>query len=308
LARPRQAVEPGAASAVPAFTPQETHLAKGAAFAVFAAVGFSLTGVCIKSASATVSNEMIVFVRSLVSFLVLAPWMFRDGVNAVRTTRLAGHLWRSAFGVAAMYCFFYAIARLPLAAAMLLTYSTPLYVPFIAWIWIAERPPFVVFPAAIVGLVGIGFIVRPGGSFDVTAGLVGALAGVLAACAMVSIRRISDTEPASRIVFYFAALSTTIAAIPLLWSWKVPDVRETALLVATGVFATWGQLCLTRAYSLAPAARIGPFTYTSVIFSALLAWALWGESLDRWAALGIALVIVTCVMVGWTRREPQLEE
>jgi drug/metabolite transporter (DMT)-like permease len=292
----------------PAFVPAETHLAKGAAFAIVAAVAFSLTGVCIKVVSRDVGNEMIVFVRNLVSLLVLAPWMLRNGAAAVRTQRLWGHVWRSLFGVAAMYCFFYAIAKLPLAEAMLLTYSTPLWVPFIAWIWLRERPPFIVFPAAVVGLVGIGFIVKPSGTFDLAVGLVGVLAGVLAGGAMVSIRRISNTEPASRIVFYFAALSSLIAAVPLLWAWRTPDLDGWLLLIAAGVLATWGQLCLTRAYSLAPAARVGPFTYTVVIFSALLAWWLWGESLDRWSVLGIALVVTTCVMVGWTRREPQLEE
>lgn len=273
-----------------------------------AAAGFSLTGVCIKSASVTVSEEMIVFVRSFVSFLALAPWMFRNGTALVRTERPGGHVWRSLFGVSAMYCFFYAIAKLPLASAMLLTYSTPLYVPFIAWLWIHERPPWIVFPAAIVGLIGIGFIVKPGATFDLKAGLIGILSGVFAACAMVSIRRISNTEPASRIVFYFAALSSVISSIPMSWAWRTPNAHEALLLIATGIFATWGQLCLTRAYALAPAARVGPFTYMSVVFSALLAWWLWGESLDRWSALGIALVVVTCVMVGWTRREPQLEE
>lgn len=292
----------------PPFIAGETHLARGALHAVAAAAAFSITGVCIKAVSAGVGNEMIVFVRSLISFLVLAPWMLRNGAAGVRTRHLTGHLWRASFGVCAMYCFFYAIAKLPLAVAMLLTYSTPLYVPFIAWIWIAERPPLIVFPAALVGLAGIGFIVKPGATFDLSAGLIGMLSGVLAACAMVSIRRISGTEPAARIVFYFAGLATAITAIPMLWAWRTPDGAQAALLIATGLFATLGQLCLTRAYSLAPAARIGPFTYTCVIFSALLAWAIWGERLDRWSALGIALVVATCAMVGWTRREPQLEE
>jgi len=297
-----------AEDATPSFAPIETHLGKGAAFAVLAAFAFSFTGVCVKLVSTTVSNEMVVFVRNFVSFLVLAPWLLRGGWSRVRTTRLGGHFLRAAFGVASMYCFFYAIAKLPLAAAMLLTYSTPLYVPFIAWLWIHERPPFIVFPAVVLGIVGISFIVRPSATFDLSAGLVGVCAGALAAGAMVSIRRISNTEPASRIVFYFAGMASLIAVVPMLWSWKTPDQREALLLLATGLTATLGQLCLTRAYSLAPAARIGPFTYTSVVFSALLAWWLWGESLDRWSALGVALVIATCVMVGWTRREPQLEE
>jgi drug/metabolite transporter (DMT)-like permease len=282
-----------------------TDLFRSARFAVAAAAAFSLTGACIKIVSATTSNEVIVFCRSLVSFAVLLPWiLLRDGGSGIRSARVGGHLLRSAFGVSAMYCFFYAIAKLPLAAAMLLTYSTPLYVPFIAWLWIDERPPWIVFAAAFVGLLGIGFIVRPTADFDTWAGAV----GVLAACAMVSIRRISDTEPASRIVFYFAALSTLISAIPMAWAWRLPTATEFVLLVATGLLATCGQLFLTRAYALAPAARVGPFTYTTVIFSGLLAWALWGETLDRWFVLGAALVVTTCVMVGWQRREPQLEE
>jgi drug/metabolite transporter (DMT)-like permease len=284
------------------------NIRRGAAYAIAAAAGFSLTGICIKAAAPTVANEMIVFCRSLVSFVALLPWVLRDGAAGIRTQRPGGHIVRSTFGVMAMYCFFYAIAKLPLAAAMLLTYSTPLYVPFIAWFWIKERPPMIVFPAALVGLAGIGFIVRPSGEFDLLAGLVGLASGIFAACAMVSIRRIADTEPATRIVFYFAALSTLISAVPMLWAWRTPTPFEALLLIATGLTATWGQLCLTQAYAAAPAARVGPFTYFSVIFSALLAWALWGETLDRWFALGAALVVATCVMVGWQRKEPHLEE
>ncbi|MGH8445818.1 MAG: DMT family transporter [Solimonas sp.] len=279
-------------------------LRRGAVHALYAAAAFSITGACIKAASATTPNEMVVFVRCAVSLLALLPWLLRHGSQAVHTQRLGGHLWRSAFGVAAMYCFFYAIAQLPLASAMLLTYSTPLWLPFIAWFWIGERPPFVVFPAALVGLAGIALIVKPGaGSF---AGLgwpagIGLAAGILAACAMVSIRRISDSEPAERIVFYFALLATLISAVPMLWAWRTPGWHALLLLSGAGITATVGQLHLTRAYSWAPAARVGPFTYFSVIFSALLAWLFWGEHLDRWAALGALLVVVTCVLVGWQR-------
>src|SRR5205814_6312537 len=121
------------------------------------------------------------------------------------------------------------------------------------------------FPAGLLGLLGITLIVRPGsGEFGSLAAAVGLLSGVTAACAMVSIRRISDTEPAARIVFYFSALSTVISAIPLLWAWRAPSLPTLALLAAIGVLATLGQLSLTRAYSLAPAARIGAFTYIAV--------------------------------------------
>ena len=284
-------------------------LRRGATFALIAAAAFSVTGACIKAAAAHAPNEVVVFFRSAVSLLALLPWTLQRGLASLRSQRLGGHLWRSAFGVSAMYTFFYAIAHMHLAAAMLLTYSTPLFIPFIAWFWIGEKPPAVVYPAALTGLIGIAFIVKPGaGDIDLFAGLVGICSGVLAACAMVSIRRISDTEPAPRIVFYFAAMATMISAVPMLWAWQMPDPKTLVQLVGAGLSATVGQLCLTRAYALAPAARVGPFTYAAVLFSAVLAWIIWDERMDGWSALGAVMVIATCVMVGWRRKEPHLEE
>lgn len=287
----------------------QNDLRRGATYAVIAAAAFAVTGVCIKAAAKTTPNEVVVFFRSLVSLLALMPWVIRHGAGILKTQRLGGHLWRAGFGVCAMYCFFYAIAHLHLAEAMLLTYSTPLFVPFIAWFWIKEKPPAIVFPASLLGLLGIAFIVKPGSEpINLSAGLVGVASGLFAACAMVSIRRISNTEPAPRIVIYFAAMATAISALPLLWAWKTPGLAEFMLLVGAGLFATAGQLNLTRAYACAPAARVGPFTYTAVIFSAVLAWLLWGEKLDRWSMLGSLLVVATCVLVSWRRQEPQMEE
>lgn len=288
----------------------QDNLKRGARYAIQAAAAFAVTGVFVKGASTELSHEMMVFVRCAVALLLLTPWVIHQGATkALVTQRLGGHLWRASFGVCAMYCMFYAIGHLRLAEAMLLTYSTPLWVPFIAWFWLKEKPPFIVFPAALVGLVGIACIIKPGSAeIPLIGGIVGIASGMFAAGAMVSIRRISDTEPAARVVFYFAALATLITAVPLLWLWETPDARGWALLLGTGIFATIGQLYLTKAYACAPAALIGPFTYTAVIFSALLAWLIWGEAMDRYSMLGCALVVATCVMVGWRRKEPQLEE
>lgn len=274
-------------------------LPRGALFAILAAAAFAVMATCVKAASRGVGNEMIVFFRSAVSLAVLSPWMLRRGLAAVRTTRPAGHLWRSAFGICSMYAFFYAIAHLPLAEAIVLTYSTALFIPFIAWATLREPPSPATLLAVTVGLFGIALIAKPSAGTLNFATLVGVASSITAAAAMVTIRRISHTEPAARIVFWFSALATLVSSVPLLWAWKTPAPHELALLVGTGVFATLGQLCLTRAYSLAPAARIGAFTYVAAVFGGLIGWALWNEAPDGASIAGMLLVVACCLLAGW---------
>lgn len=286
-----------------------SDLRRAVMHAIFATLAFTVTGACIKAASASTPNSVVVFIRCIVSLLALTPWILRDGLGAIRTQRPLGHLARAGFGVASMYCFFYSISALPLATAMLLTYSTPLWIPFIAWFWMREKPAPMTVPAVLLGMTGIILMLKPDPS-TLTGGaaLVGLAAGMLAACAMVGIRRISDTEPAERIVFYFALLSTVISAVPLGWSWQTPAPLPLGLLILAGLCATVGQLHLTRAYGLVAASTIGPFTYLSVPFSAVIAWLIWDETLPNSAWLGALLVIATCILVSRKRPEPHLEE
>ncbi len=272
-------------------------LRRGALFALAAAAAMAVGATCVKGASATVPSTMIVFFRALIGLLLMLPWLIQGGRRAWQTKRPGGHIWRSLFGIVSMYGYFYSLSHLPLAEAVLLTYTMPLFAPFIGWLWLGERPPNSALPAALIGLAGIALIVKPGmAGLTSSAALIGALSGVSAAAAMIGIRRISDTEPAPRIVFYFLLMSTCVTVVPLHWTWKMPAGPTWLWLLGVGAFATGGQLLLTRAYASAPAAFIGPFTYTSVIFAGAFGWTLWGEAPDLWSLAGIVLVIGSCLL------------
>lgn len=275
-------------------------LRRGALFAVAAAAAMAVGATCVKGASASLPSTMIVFFRALFGLALMLPWLIRGGRRAWQTKRLGGHAWRTLFGIISMYGYFYSISHLPLAEAVLLTYTMPLFAPFIGWLWLGERPPASALPAALIGLAGIALIVKPGSAgLASIAALIGALSGVSAGAAMIGIRRISNTEPAPRIVFYFLLMSTGITALPLHWSWQMPAATGWLWLGGVATAATGGQLLLTRAYASAPAAFIGPFTYTSVIFAGALGWAIWGEAPDLWSLAGIVLVIGSCALALW---------
>lgn len=278
------------------------NLRRAALHATAAAASFACMGAFAKAAALNGASEvLIVFVRNVVGVLALLPWVLRHGKASLRTQRIGGHVWRSLFGLAGMYTLFYAITHLPLAEALLLNYASPLFIPFIAWAVLAEKPPALMIPAALLGLAGVALIVKPASLSFGLASWVGAASGVFAACAMVSLRRISDTEPAQRVVFYFSAIGVLVSAIPLWWFASMPSPGLLLWMVATGLAATNGQLQLTRAYSHAPAARVGAMSYSAVVFAGLLGWFAWGETPDRYSLLGAALVIGTCVLASWTR-------
>jgi drug/metabolite transporter (DMT)-like permease len=107
----------------------------------------------------------------------------------------------------------------------------------------------------------------------------------------------SDTEPTSRIVFYFGLISLIIATIPMFWFWQNPNQKEWMLLTLLGGFGTFGQLFLTKAYTLAPASRIAPFTYSSILFAAAIGWIFWNEIVTLLTVTGAFLIIMAGILI-----------
>lgn len=278
------------------------NIRQGALYAIAAGAAFATMGALIKSAATDMPTEMVVFLRNLFGLLTLIPWLVRVRLPSLKTTRIGGHILRAGFGLSAMYCFFYAIHHMPLANAVLLNYSAPVFAPVIAYYWLNERFSIWTYPAVGIGFVGIIFILHPTVAFLTTASLVGMLSGLLAAVAMISIRRMANTEPATRIVFFFTFFSVILSSIPLLWAWERPPIGGTVLMLGAGIFATLGQLSLTKAYSLAPAAQIGSLIYSAVVFSAIWGWLIWDENLDMFFAIGTLLVATGSFLASLERR------
>jgi drug/metabolite transporter (DMT)-like permease len=263
---------------------------QGAALLALSALLFALMGVAIREVSGSVNTESVVFFRSLVGVLFFLPLLLLRGIQPLKTARLKSHLWRTGYGLAAMYCFFYAIAHLPLADAMLFTYSAPLFTPLIAWWWLKEPLTRRMLLTTAAGLLGVLLVAKPSAALLDSQTLIGMAASILAAFAFVSIREMSDTEPAFRIVFYFSLFSALIAAIPLTWAWQPLAATELELLLFIGLLATASQIIMSKAYGLAPPGLIGPVAYLAIIFAGVIAWLRWGETPDLTSLIGAALI------------------
>lgn len=286
----------------------ERNLPRGAAFMVASAFLFAGMGVTVKMASATLPNTVVVFFRNAVALAALGPWLARAGVRGLQTRNLREHLVRGVAGLGSMYLFFYAIAHMRLGEAILLNYSLPLFVPFIEQAWTGVPTPRRIWWALAIGFAGLAVILRPGvGVFEPVA-LCGLGAAVLAATAQVGVRQLTRTDPPTRIVFYFSLISTLLSALPLAATWRTPAPQTWATLAAMGLLAVAGQILLTRAYAEAPAAEVGPFIYTSVVFAGVFdatVWGLWPDARFVW---GATLVCAAGILALRERRPPRLAE
>lgn len=275
---------------------QSDHLPRGATLMLVSGLLFAAAGAVVKDVATSLPNEMVVFFRSLIGLVALTPWLVHRGPRYFATRKLGAHLVRALAGLAAMYCYFYALGRLPLAEAVLLNYSSPLFIPLAALLWVGEGFSYRLWWPIGIGFVGIALILKPGLSLLAPIALIGLAAGVFSALAMAGIRRLTSTEPATRVVFYFSLVSALVSAVPLAWAWRTPDPALWLKLLLIGALATAGQLFMTRAYAHAPAAQVGPFMYGTVVFAGLFGWWLWGETPDLASLAGALLVAAAGIL------------
>lgn len=257
-----------------------------------AEASFAGVSALVKQLSATQSFEQLVFFRNVLAFMVLAPWLWRKGAGALKTTRWKLHFVRGLAGITAMYLFFYAIATIPLAQATLVLLLSPFLIPVIGWLWLNEYVSRQTWLAIALGFVGVFIFLDPLGSDISPVVGIAFIAAALAAFTKTVIKRMSDTESTSKIVFYFSGFATIASAIPLLWLWQPIPPQNWWGLGVMGGLAVYGQLAMTKAFSIAPAAKIGVFTYSSVIFAAILGYWFFDEPV-YWHMLWGTLIIMT---------------
>ncbi len=272
-------------------------LAFGALLVLASELAFALMGAAIKLGADALSQETQLLFRNAVALVTLLPWVVGQGGLRIERATFRFHLLRSLAGLASMGCYFYSLAHLPLAEAALLAMTAPLFIAPIARLWLDEPMTRRTLAALALGFAGVALILRPGaGALSVPA-LVGLTGGALAAVAKVTIRRMAGRVPGPEIVFWFSLIGTLGGAGPAVLHWTTPDARGWGLLIGLGLCGAVGQVLMTRAYALAPAAQIGPFTYSAILYASLFGWLLWGHTLDALGLAGAALIISAGLLV-----------
>jgi drug/metabolite transporter (DMT)-like permease len=276
----------GAATASP--VPEKLPL--GILLTVLSFLFVAIMSAFAKVASNSVPSTILVFFQSFISLLLLLPWILYAGISSLKTAHVGLHAVRGVAGLLSQLLFFMALKYIPLVDAVLLVNAAPLFIPVVVLIWLKVRIRSLVWLSVGIGFVGILLILQPGVSVFRWATVLGIVAGICSAVALVAVSRLHVTETALRVLFYYFLISSLLTAPLLLSPWMSPDPQVWLWVIGIGVCMALAQLLLILAYAQASPARLSPFNYSVVVFSGLIDWFFWQQVPNLLAAVGIVLV------------------
>jgi drug/metabolite transporter (DMT)-like permease len=242
-------------------------------------------------AASGVSTATISFFQSFISLVLFLPWTLRHGLADLKTTQLPLHIARAFSGLLSQVLYFWAVKEMKLIDAVLLVNAAPLFIPIVALLW--NRTPIT--PAVgislLVGFIGVVLIIKPGADLLTNpSALIALSAALFSAIALVSVNKLSGQNQPDTILFYYFFIAS-IATLPFaIANWSMPTGEEWGYLIGVGVFMAVAQLLIILAYQHATASQIAPFNYSVVIFSGLIGWIVWHNTLDWISGVGILLV------------------
>ncbi|MFZ2540548.1 MAG: DMT family transporter [Gallionella sp.] len=259
---------------------------------------FACMGVFVKLGAPHFTHIELVFYRSFLGLLLVYGIMRQQHVS-LATRHWPAHLWRGISGTVALALFFYCITVLPLATAVTLNYTAPMFLTVFTMLVYKDKFHLPLTLAIAVGFCGVVLLLHPTLERDqLLPGLLGLISGFLAGIAYLNVKQLGILgEPAARVVFYFSLTASIGSGV-----WMLFDTVHTitlqgfAILLGLGSTATLAQLAMTYAHRVGNTLVVSSLAYSTIVFASLFGILLWNEVLPLSSWLGMAFIIASGVL------------
>ncbi|MFC4272365.1 EamA family transporter [Sneathiella chungangensis] len=285
---------------------------QGALWMLLGGFCFSCMGLGIKFLGAEMDSFQIAFLRALFGFFVILPFALRRGISGLRTRVLKLHLARGVVGILGMLSIFYAITHLPLADAVALTFTRPLFLILLAVLLLGEKIRWRRWTATAVGFLGVLIMVQSQAQFEF-ASLVALFGALMVALVSVFLKKLSVTEAPTTMMFYFGLIASVVSAFPAALVWVPPSLEDLLLIALLACFGSGANFCAIRAFSVGEATAVAPFDYTRLIFSGLLGFIVFSEVPTLAMVIGAGIIVISSLYIvrreaGLGRKKPLVTE
>jgi drug/metabolite transporter (DMT)-like permease len=270
----------------------------GSLWMLVAGLLFGCMGVFVKLGAPYFTHIELVFYRSFIGLLVVYLIMRQQRVN-VATLHWRAHLWRGISGTVALVLFFYCITVLPLATAVTLNYTAPLFLTVFTMIVYKDKFHLPMTIAIALGFCGVVLLLHPTLARDqLLPGLLGLISGFLAGIAYLNVKQLGILrEPAPRTVFYFSLTASVGSGVWMLFDTvHAITAQGFLILIGLGSTATLAQIAMTHAHRVGNTLVVSSLAYSTIVFASLFGMLLWNEVLPLSSWLGMALIIASGVL------------
>ncbi|MGE0744718.1 MAG: DMT family transporter [Rhodospirillales bacterium] len=266
-----------------------------------AAAAFGTMSGCINALAPEIHPLETAFFRSIIGTLLLAPWLLGTRRAVLKTNKHGLYFSRALASTVTQMGIFTGLTLMPMADAIALTFTAPLFGLLLAAPLLGERLHLRRVAATLAGFAGVLVIVRPGIVEMTPAAAIPLAAAVSLACVFIILKKLSRTEPTERIVFYMVVYMTPITLVPALFVWTTPEWRHVPLLLGVAISANLVQLGVTKAYAAADATAVMPYDFLRLPFTALVGYLAFAQVPDPYTWVGAAVIFGASVTVA--RRE-----
>jgi drug/metabolite transporter (DMT)-like permease len=271
---------------------------------------FVLMAALIKESSKMVPAGEAVFFRSFFALPIIFGWLWLSGhmASGLKVVSFFDHFWRGLVGTLAMAFMFLGLGLLPLPEVTAISYSAPILTVVFAAAMLREKVRLIRFAAVFMGFIGVLIILYPRlsvisleqkFSFEARGALYVLLGATFMALAHIFIRKLTKTETASAIVFYFTISSCFWSALTMPFGWVIPNMFTFGILLLAGLLGGFGQIFLTTAYKYSEASMVAPFEYISILFAIVLGYFVFGELPTLTVLVGSLVVISAGILIIW---------
>jgi drug/metabolite transporter (DMT)-like permease len=284
----------------PAKSVRRTHVPLGILYMLGATVTFAGSSAAAKWLVATYPVGEVLFLRQVGSLAICALFVLPfSGLTVFRTGRLGAHGTRALAQGVAQTLIIIAFSLMPLASAMAINFSAPLFATLVSALFLREAVGPARWLALLAGFAGVLVITNPGaGTFEI--GAVFAIGNaILYGTVTAGVRGMTATESTETLIMYQMVLLTLFFAAFLPFGFVMPTVLDAAALLLMGIANGFGQYWWTRALHLAPASAVAPFYYFSLVWAIGLGFLIWGDVPTVGLLLGSAIVVGSGLFLLW---------
>jgi drug/metabolite transporter (DMT)-like permease len=258
---------------------------------------FALNDALGKWLISTYSLGQLLLVRSAAALVLLAPFIWREGLTPFRAAPRPLIQWlRPVFSTLELGCFYWALAYMPLADVMTFYLASPIYVTAVSPFLLGEHVGWRRWAAVIAGFAGVMIALNPSAQSLTPAAMVAIVGSVSFSVLMILTRQVRGTSDTVLVTTQMVgaliagAVRAPFTWVPLTWS-------DGGLLVVLGAVATAAHICVNRSLKLAPASLVVPYQYTTIAWAIILGYVFFSDIPRTAMLVGAAIIIAAGIYI-----------